>query len=118
MFEPVKVMLGETEYSVPTKLNFVALKRCKPHLARIGESLDLIDMAEIGVEIIAAAFADTRPEMTAENISALLLAPEAARVAAATSEIMIESGYWKAITPGEAKPAAAPAAESQTSTES
>jgi hypothetical protein len=116
MYEPVKVTIGGAEVSVPTKLNFVALKRCKPALARISDGLDAIDMADIGIAVIAAAFGEGNPEMTVDAISERLLPSELSGVCAAITNIMVQSGYWKMPEPGEATPAAAPAPAGPTST--
>ena len=120
MFEPVKVTIGGTEYSVPTALNFPALKRCQPHLAKIStdKPMDMIDMAEVGIEVIAAAFAATQPELTVEAIQSRVTAPDMPRISEAITEIMIESGYWKKKSPsGEGQPPKAAKKNSPTLTE-
>lgn len=119
MFEPVKVVIGGTEYAVPTELNFVALKRCQPILTKLGAGAvsDPIDMAELAIEVIAAAFAESDPAKTVEFFTPRLKAHEVMAVAGCITPIMVASGFWKKTETGAPKSGEdQPAAETPTST--
>jgi hypothetical protein len=124
MFEPVNVIIGAEAVSVPTALNLLALRHLKPHLKRFGSELDLVEMTEVGTEVIATALVISRPDLVGKPLQDLV-SPIAAEVvsiqtrlqpaefpgvAGSVMKIMVAAGYWKDPRAGEAKPDADPAA--------
>jgi hypothetical protein len=99
------VIIGGEAIAVPP-INFAALRRAWPAIQALPRQTNALDQAAAVVEILAAAFRRTRPELTAEAIEERLEGTEFLELIAALPALLEQSGL---VPKGEAMPEARPA---------
>ena len=89
--ETIDFVIGGETIAAPI-LNFAALKRAWPAIRALPAEPDLVGQASRVVEIVAAALAGTRPELTVAEIEQRLRADEVVGLVAAAPRLLDLSG--------------------------
>jgi hypothetical protein len=92
------LIIGGETVSMPAVMNFATLKAAWPAIRRLGESQDPIERMGAAIEVIAAALARVRPDLTEAEIEARATVAEMPALVAALPLLMTASGF----TPAEA----------------
>lgn len=98
--ETIAFTIGGETIAVPI-LNFAALKRAWPAIRALPTESDLVGQAGRVVEIVAAALAGTRPDLTVAEIEQRLQGQEIVGLVATAPLLLDLSGL---IPRGEAEP--------------
>ena len=102
MDQIVTVTLGGEDVAVPP-MCFAALKRAWPAIQAMPAQTNLVDQASSAIEIVAAAVAQSRPDLTQAAIEARLKGSELVALVGQLPRLLEESGLLPAgaASPGE-----------------
>ena len=105
MDQSVTVTIGGEAIAVPA-MCFAALKRAWPAIQAMPTRTNLIDQASTSIEIVAAALAGVRPELTQAAIEERLKGSELVGLVTQLPALLQASGLMPAEQPAPGEPAA------------
>ncbi|MDB5361147.1 MAG: hypothetical protein JWO51_2444 [Rhodospirillales bacterium] len=98
MDQNVTVIIGGETIAVPP-MCFAALKRAWPAIQAMPGQTNLVDQTARSIEIVAAALAQSRPELTAAAIEERLKGSELIGLVTQVPQLLDESGLMPAEKP-------------------
>ncbi len=101
----VPIVIGGEVIGVPP-MNFASLKRAWPAIRALPDMRDAVEQAGAVVEIVAAALAAVRPELTIAEIEQRLSGGEVLALVGAAPRLLAASGLVRSEDAEPGKPAA------------
>ena len=107
MDQNVTVTIGGEAISVPP-MCFAALKRAWPAIQAMPGQTNLVDQTAASIEIVAAALAQSRPDLSVPVIEERLKGSELLGLVTRLPQLLQESGLMPAEKPAPGEPPAGP----------
>lgn len=120
MPDPIKILIGGEEVTLPLILNFALLDRAYPSIEAMTEAPNMIARTAAEVAFVSCVVMDVKPELTVPEIKRRLRVnvedgtDEREALSVAVDQVIRQSGLFrrKVAEPGEAVPEEVPVAPS------